>query len=174
MKLKVETMILPFSTHINGQPTYFVEKIHKGLILNDKIDGFYSNFCPDNYNFDILNNENIKPKLHTLRDDLKDRWQRDKLIHFFINNQKPNMFQFAPVLPVIRVQSVYMSYRYNDIIDISINGNQLHNNDDIMNFVHNDGFDTWEDFFNYFYPKIEATPDNWYTPKLIHWTGLKY
>lgn len=29
-------MILPFSTQINGKPTYFVEKIHKSFRLKEE------------------------------------------------------------------------------------------------------------------------------------------
>lgn len=168
-------MILGFSTQINDKPTYFVEKIHKGfrlkeLIMKAGIDPQIH--YPPNYNF--VAKDNLHHKLHTIREDKNDRWNAGMKIDFFINCRQKDMFRFAPVLPVMSVQSVYMSYAYNDIIEISINGRQLHDKNKILEFVHNDGFDTWKEFFDYFYPIIKRTKDNWFTGKIIHWTELKY
>ncbi|MWB92968.1 hypothetical protein GON26_01210 [Flavobacterium sp. GA093] len=164
-------MILGFSTHLNGKPTFFVEKIHVGIRIENKVGLSEAHVTP-NYNFFVKSK--CKPKIHSIREDPKDRWEKGKKIDFFINVRKKDMFRFAPVLPVVSTQSVYMSYAYNDIIEISINGQQLHDQNKILEFVKNDGFDTWEDFFNYFYPLIRKTKDNWYAAKIIHWTDLKY
>lgn len=118
--------------------------------------------------------DSVNPKLHTIREDKNDRWKTGTKIDFFINCRQKSMFRFAPVLPVVRTQKIYMSYAYNDIIEISIGSRQLHNQEEILEFVNNDGFDEWEDFFDYFYPIIKATEDNWFEGKLIHWTDFKY
>jgi len=67
-----------------------------------------------------------------------------------------------------------MTYAFNDVIQISINGRELFGYNERLEFAINDGFDSWEDFFNYFYPKIKASPQGIYKPKLIHWTDKKY
>ena len=84
------------------------------------------------------------------------------------------MFRFAPKLPVVSTQEVLMTYYHSDIIQISIDGRELFGYIERLEFAINDGFDNWEDFFNYFYPKIKAAPKEVYKPKLIHWTDLRY
>lgn len=168
-------MILPFSTQINGKPTYFVEKIWETILqkgieirLHDFID-FGRKALPKNYKVGTH-----KPKLHTIRDDKNDRWKAGNKIDFFINCRQPNMFRFAPVLPVVSTQKVLMSYYHSDIIQISIDDRELFSYTERLEFALNDGFDSWEDFFNYFYPKIKVAPKEIYTSKLIHWTDLRY
>jgi hypothetical protein len=179
-------MILPFSTQINGKETLFVEKILKCLLTEyektDRADLIGTINCVYDYER-FLNNEKInvwqnlgnsKPKLHTLRDDINDRWHKGIIIDFFINVRQKNMFRFAPKVPVISTQQVLMTYTFNDLIQISVDDKELFSYIDRLEFAQNDGFDTWEDFFNYFYPKIKAAPKELYKPKLIHWTDFKY
>lgn len=167
-------MILPFSTKINGKETFFVEKIQVALRLpffKDSV-GFHEGYVPPNFNFYVKSK--CKPKLHTLRDDINDRWHRGIMIDYFINVRQKNMFRFAPKVPVISTQQVYMTYAWGNIIEISIGSKQLVSHYEREQFAINDGFDNWDDFFNYFYPKIKAAPGELYKPKLIHWTDLKY
>lgn len=168
-------MILPFSTQLNGKPTYFVERIHKCFSLKEiyMIAGLDpSVHYPKDYNF--VAKDKLSPKLHTIREDKNDRWKAGKKIDFFINCRQKNMFRFAPVLPVVSVQEVFMTYAFNNVIQISIDGRELFSYTERLEFAINDGFDSWDDFFSYFYPKIKASPQEIYKPKLIHWTDLKY
>jgi hypothetical protein len=162
-------MILPFSTKLNGKPTCFVEKIHSGLIQNDLMRIFDMDLAHEDFDTGVL--VECHPKLHTIREDKNDRWKEGNEIHFFINCRQPNMFRFAPVLPVVSIQKVFMTYTFNDIIEISIDDNYVNN---VLEFAINDGFDTWEDFFNFFYPKIKENPNHVYKGKIIHWTNKKY
>ena len=164
-------MILPFSTQLNGKPTYFVEKIHSGLLQNDLLQGFDLGY---DHNFDLDKLCSCQPKLHTLRDDVNDRWHEENIIDFFINVRTKKMFRFAPKIPVVSTQEVLMTYYHSNLIQISIDGRELFSYTERLEFAKNDGFDNWEDFFNYFYPKIKAAPKGVYKPKLIHWTDLKY
>jgi len=168
-------MILPFSTQMNSKPTYFVEKIwetilQKGIQIKmiDFIE-FGRKVLPKNY---IVGTH--KPKLHTIREDKADRWQPGTKIDFFINCRQKNMFRFAPVLPVVSTQEVFMTYAWNDVIEISIDGRELFGYIERLEFAKNDGFDNWEDFFNYFYPRIKADPKEHFKGKIIHWTDLRY
>jgi hypothetical protein len=172
-------MILPFSTQLNGKPTYFVERIHAGIVWNQAIRKIPKGIEGENWikytknNFDLTAFATKSMKIHTIREDKNDRWKSGKMIDFFIYCRQPNMFRFAPRIPCVSTQKVFMSYAFSDIIEISIGSRQLFG-DELFKFIENDGFDTWKDFFDYFYPIIKATPDNWLEMKLIHWTDKRY
>lgn len=167
-------MILGFSTQLNGKPTYFVEKIHSGLLQNDLLQGFDLGFEHE-FNLDKLCSS--KPKLHTMREDATDRWHAGMMIDFFINCRQKNMFRFAPVLPVVSVQKVTIKYHTNTFL-VHIDGklfffgnrdftvNEFENYKGMLQLAQNDGFDTIEDFFAYF--------NEDFTGKIIHWTDLRY
>jgi hypothetical protein len=169
-------MILPFSTQLNGKPTYFVERIHKCFSLKEiyMIAGLDpSVHYPKDYNF--VAKDKLSPKLHTIREDKNDRWKAGTKIDFFINCRQPNMFRFAPVLPVVSVQKieiVYYSTRETIIKDLPskraviIDDKKRLSDKEIQALAQNDGFDSLDDFFAYF--------ENGFTGKLIHWTDLKY
>lgn len=165
-------MILPFSTIINKKPSYFVEKIWKALkdqeITQELADATFENY----FNWNVYGK--VQPKLHTIREDAKNRWKVGTKIHFYINCRQKNMFQFAPVLKVKAIQDVFMTYAHNDLIQISIDGKELFGYDERLQFAINDGFDNWEDFFNYFYPVIINNPKQQFTGKIIHWTDKIY
>ncbi len=174
-------MILPFTTHIAGKPTYFVEKIWKGIkgeISRDLYFEITKNKSPEELTKQYTINgevyDKIKPKIHTLRNDVYNIWCPGTLIQFFTKDSNLEPFQFAPVLPVVSTQEVFMTYSHSNLIQISIDGRELFSYTERWEFALNDGFDCWDDFFNYFYPKIQQSDDKCYKPKLIHWTNLKY
>lgn len=159
-------MILPFSTQLNGKPTKFVEKILIGI---DKHLGIYHTepfLLEYKKRFDINTSVNINSKIHTIREDKKDRWQVGKLIHFYINNRTKNAFQFAPVLPVVSVQKIEIIHTeyLNDLI-INIDGKKL-NESEMQQLAYNDGFDNLYKFIAYF--------NEDFTGKIIHWTEKRY
>ncbi|MBC7525853.1 MAG: hypothetical protein H7239_15630 [Flavobacterium sp.] len=186
-------MILPFSTQLNGKPTYFIEKIWEGLLRTVKDDvqyishlntheeqfGKHWDFLPDEA--DRMTN----PKIHTIREDKKERWKPGIKIDFFINCRQKNMFRFAPVLPVVSVQEIFMTRR-GTFIEISIAKIDSYIGEDdfqlnglqIEQLALNDGFDEYNDFRIYFSEVIEkngkATGNYWFKGKIIHWTDLKY
>lgn len=187
-------MILPFSTQINGKPTYFVESIWEGLMryifeedqeyisylnLYKRTFGEYWDWFPEDHQ--RLEN----PKIHTIRKDKKDRWKPGTKIDFFINCRQKNMFRFAPVLPVVSVQEIFMTRR-GSLLEISIAkvGSYIGGNDFQLNakqieeLALNDGFDNYEDFSKYFIDAIEkngkATGKYFFSGKIIHWTYFKY
>lgn len=164
-------MILGFKTQIAGKPTYFVEKIIMGLVVK----GFMT-ICKasEMLNIPMTEIKAFKPKIHTIRDDVNDRWKIGFDIDFFINVRSANMFRFAPRIPVTETQEVLMTYYHSDIIQISIDDRELVSYTERYEFAINDGFDNWEDFFNFFYPKIEASTQKIYKGKLIHWTDERY
>ncbi|MFV8351577.1 hypothetical protein [Flavobacterium sp. XS2P14] len=165
-------MILGFSTQLNGKPTYFVEKILIGI---DKHLGIYHTelfIKAFKEKFESTVPVNYNSKIHTMREDKKERWKPGTKIDFFINCRQVNMFRFAPVLPVVSVQKVHIMYKPESVFfartypaDVYIDERWLGVHE-IAELAHNDGFDTIEDFFAYF--------NQDFTGKLIHWTDLRY
>ncbi|MFV8364797.1 hypothetical protein [Flavobacterium sp. XS1P27] len=176
-------MILSFSTQLNGKPTYFIEKIWEGLLRTvfkddeeyiDHLKAYEEQFGK---HWDYLPEEQERmtnPKIHTIREDKKERWKPGTKIDFFINCRQKDMFRFAPVLPVVSVQKIEIKWiGFNNgfrpciwidkklIYDIAEINKKL-----MLELAQKDGFDTIEDFFAYF--------NEDFTGKLIHWTDLKY
>lgn len=181
-------MILPFSTKLKGKPTYFVERIHKGITENYMIGAVDPSIhYPNDYNF--FAKSKVPSKYHSVREDKNGRWKVGTKIDFFINARQKNMFRFAPVLPVVSIQNIEFIYKYNTenlsclgiaydrtctiMIDGKFYGDAYLLHDYIVSnsytipiFANNDGFDTPEDLFAYFNKNFKG--------KIIHWTNLKY
>lgn len=161
-------MTLSFKTKINGKPTFFVEKILNCISLKN------------------LSEENLSPyflktgsaahrstiKLHTIRTDKKNRWKKGVMIDFFINARQKNMFRFAPRIPLVSRQKIFMTYmpHTGNGFEVSIDGRQLHKSE-VEILAVNDGFDTIQDFEDYF---IAQMNDDEYSAKILHWTDLRY
>jgi len=166
----------------DNTPTWFVDKILFGL-LKDKIinaDWHLSMMLKYKNKFkrSLICNEKKKilPKITSIREDKTNRWKLGNNIHFIINNRTPNRFQFAPVVKLVSTQKieinyidkpfkevdVYIDWRfiYSTYTDIYLHSNLMHQ------IAINDGFDSIEQFFNWF--------NKDFTGKIIHWTDLKY
>lgn len=169
-------MLLAFSQKFkDNTPTYFIEKIWRGLFLNGlgnghlsyKYDCWHKNMFGAYWDGSILSNDYlpIGHKLHTIRAGA--RWEPGDIIHFCINARTPNYFQFAPVVEVVSVQSIEIKWIANletgKGVTVCIDG-EYHV--DIAQLAQNDGFPSVEAFFNWF------SED--FTGQIIHWTSLKY
>ena len=151
--------------HLAGQPTNFQVKIWKSFPepLQVKHIRCYSPFS-------IKNIFNEKAKLHTIREDKKNRWKPGTDIHFIINNRTPQRYQFAPILKCVSTQKFEIFWQDLDLYPLAIPqvyvdgvwliGQQL------QNLAINDGFNCLDDFFLYFNKN--------FTGKIIHWTNFKY
>lgn len=165
--LKIKIMILPFSTQLNGKPTYFVEKIHKSFRLHDvnmkaAIDPRVH--YPPDYNF--VAKDKFRAKIHTIREDKKDRWKPGTKIDFFINCRQPNMFRFAPVLNVVSVQNIEIKFsEFLNDVEIKIDG-KLNTTEQNQELAWNDGFENLWLFLIYFSEDFRG--------KIIHWTDKIY
>lgn len=180
-------MTLAFSTHINGQLTHFVEKIWAGLISQTSLTRFeYRHYnerhlCDFGSEMSDHDAPSIHTKLHTIRKDEKDRWKEGQNIHMVIHNRTPKRFQFAPVVKCVSVQEIEIQYHDKPlgerIATVHIDGQQygtaiwkdcklIHNSSRLDSLVANDGFESVNDFFEYF--------NKDFTGKIIHWTNLKY
>lgn len=151
-------MTLSFKTQINGVSNYFVEKILSGIEplslrheLPEVVDYNVFTKCP--------------AKIHTIREDKKDRWKAGNKIHFVINNRTKNRLQFAPVLPCVSTQKIIIEYSAFFPPLVAVDGRKL-NRWEIKELAINDGFDSVEDFFSWF--------NEDFTGKIIHWTDCLY
>lgn len=180
-------MILPFSTQLNGKPTCFIDKIWLGLLDNEMFSLFdWEYYYKEHKNkfgkgYDGLKRpiaKEYKGKIHTIRKDEKDRWEKGKIIDFFINARQKNMFRFAPKIPVVSTQEiriVYSEFRINGkpalLPAVWIDNKLVYDyagvlTGEMLKIANNDGFDSVVDFFAYF------SED--FTGKIIHWTDFKY
>lgn len=146
-------MILSFSEKFPwGEPTKFIGKIKIALHQKRGVQ---------------FNPHIAKPKIHTIRADPSHRWYKGMKIHFWQGsprNPGPDVYEFGrgvctgvqdiKILPARR--SVY------------IDRNGL-SNEGIKRLAVNDGFDSVEEFFEYF-----RDGDEVFSGRLIHWTDFKY
>ena len=164
-------MILGFSTKfpkgkgtLSGKKTFFINKIMKSIWLNFPKE---TNEFSDE-KISVFNSEKLTPKIHTIRVDKNSRWKVGNDIHFSINVRTKKMFRFAPIIKVKSIQKIEIVHRgivgerkaniYIDNVIIGI--------DEMEQLAINDGFDSVENFFEWF--------SNDFTGKIIHWTDLKY
>lgn len=189
-------MTLSFTQTINGKPNYFVHKIWRSIFNYRIVDADFISYCYQPWfkkfgeTCPMMDGADIKPKIHTIREDKSDRWKSGMAIHPVINNRTPKRFQFAPTIPCKAVQRIDIK----DVTGTRIMGSDLNYGyilkhairdvdfylayevyvddkrlmtDAIGELAINDGFDTIDSFFKYF-------ADGIVNGKLIHWTDLKY
>lgn len=186
-------MNLPFSTVLNGKKTHFIEKIWTGLIdheivKNTEVLRFIKQHTEKfGCDWDFVLGKPI-PKIHTIR-ELSfpveiNRFKKGDKIHFVINNRTKDRFQFAPVVPVVSNQIIRIEYsgrKYPNIqiFNVDKNGKIKSNPVRFLDYTNhfyyiteldiiskNDGFDSWEEFLNYF------DKNGFYN--IIHWTNFRY
>ena len=166
-------MIMGFSTILDGKPTLFVEKIWAGLLQMD--NELYSDYLhPDGKPSQMKTASEYReftPKIHTIRIDINNRWKKGNEIDFFINVRKSNMFRFAPRIPVVSIQRIFITV--DNGLEISISGRQL-SNSELKDLAINDGFENVADFETYFQQIILKTEDQCFSGKIIHWTDKSY
>ncbi|MDY8137583.1 hypothetical protein [Aquimarina sp. 2201CG5-10] len=177
-------MTLAFSTHwskkmrsLAGLKTCFVDKItncmwkYQSKEMNDF--ALKSDYREDIYTYTTpAEIEEISPKLHTIRQDSKNRWQPGKLIHPVINNRTKDRFQFAPTIKCISVQQIEIVYSDEELCEqhciepvIKIDGRVL-GIEECDQLAINDGFDDIQKFLWWFNEDFKG--------KIIHWTDFKY
>lgn len=121
----------------NGEPTRFPEKIKSG------------------------------EKVHTIREDQHRRWREGMDIHFATGLRTPqyNQFESGVCSGVQEIRMLYHNIRYMYRPVIHIDDRQL-DLQEAKIFARNDGFDSWEQFKQWF--------DEDFKGRIIHWTELRY
>jgi hypothetical protein len=164
-------MTLGFSTHIKGQPTFFVEKIWRGFYTY-----FFETIAQQHLEYSDKRKEALgelilvqaigRGKIHSIREDKHNRWKPGMKIHMVTGNRTSKRFQFAPILNVVTTQKVEIRNIFNDRNAVRIDGREL-SETEIEQLAINDGFDTVDDFWNWF-----SMED--FEGKIIHWTNHTY
>lgn len=159
-------MTLSFQTKIAGFPTHFMEKIIKGYFWTQPVSKeVAAAFHHSEFNSSVLSN--CKGKLHTIREDKKNRWKPGMNIHFVIHNRTKKRFQFAPTIKVVSIQKIEIfnpTEYLNDMI-IKVDSREL-SMEEKQQLAWNDGFECLAEFQMYF--------NKDFTGKIIHWTDLSY
>lgn len=188
-------MILGFKeTFPWGKPTYFREKILCGVgYAMAEEEGKYWRYKPSPYNLEIIKKiGNINPKIHTIRSDMHNKWKEGRSIqmvyrganysikdHFnkdlaeldkCIGVQTISIKWFnihTKHLPILNGEQISKldSWNHTRQIQITIDGCNI-NYDRLQILARNDGFDSSEDFIQWFNQDFEG--------KIIHWTNFKY
>ena len=142
-------MILGFKTKFNnGKDTNFVIKI---------LACIRSEYA-----------EKYKMKKHSIRKG--NRWKADMLIHMAIGVRTKHYIQFNRNKPELStsksVQSIEIRNLFNDRAGVNIDGREL-TASEIDLLAMNDGFDTTEEFWDFF-------KSDEFEGQIIHWTDLRY
>lgn len=181
-------MNLSFKTKFeDGSQTHFVEKIWAGLPSTCMDESFVLEherpYCDlaEIKGLELLNNQ--RPKFHSIRDT--HRWDVDMLIHFYIYSRQPDMFRFAPIIPVKSIQTITIEWKKSQTFglmfhrkrpferesgyypDVVIDYQHNLNEEEIELLARNDGFENAAAFLKWF---KDGIIDN----KIIHWNNIVY
>jgi len=162
-------MTLGFTTAINHKPTHFVEKIWTGFPLAFFKETWDLEYTTPYYEKFGYPPEPIKPspKIHSIRVDEKNRWKVGMNIHFVVGNRTKHRFQFAPIIPVTRIQKIEIEYlKEGEEPNIFIDGLLLYEQKELDRLALNDGFESYDEFLTFFKED--------FTGNLIQWTNFKY
>ncbi|MGB8706236.1 MAG: hypothetical protein WCD31_14515 [Gillisia sp.] len=133
--------------------------------------------------------QEVKPKLHTIRQDKKNRWKAGTDIHFVINNRSKDRYQFAPIIKCVSTQRIAIINTgkhphgdYHKCMEVLVeqdsentrfgschfdkDGDIIYCSEWVEDLAINDGFESVKDFFSWFRTDFHG--------KIIHWTDLKY
>lgn len=100
-------------------------------------------------------------KIHTLREDKKNRWSRYHIIHFATGVRTKDYHCFL-TRHCVSVQNITIEPIEKVVY---VDGKWL-SDKGIQALVKNDGFDSIQEFWQWFDKPFEG--------KIIHWTSLKY
>lgn len=106
-------------------------------------------------------------KVHTLRDDLHDRWISGRTMHMATGVRTKNYNCFKQT-ECISTQETVIKLKKGRL-SIIINAEEL-NNSVLDLFIKRDGFKNKAEFIYWFFP----TGDGIVFKKLLHWTDLRY
>lgn len=164
-------MNLGFKTHFKGKPTHFVEKVMCSLIETHPGANHLSGEASlVDFVLTAKRKGLFKPgwassttsKIHTIREDTKNKWKAGRDIHFAIGVRTRDYWQFAPVVKCKSIQHIKICRIFQTVV---IDDRAL-KWDEISELAKNDGFDSVGEFWNWF--------DRDFTGKIIHWTNHRY
>ncbi|MCP9765160.1 hypothetical protein [Lacihabitans soyangensis] len=181
-------MTLGFKTKTDdGKPTLFPEKVLLCLMSEVLIKIVDWNDIMKDSPYGQMAVGTYAPKLHSIREDI--RWKPGVMIDFYTGVRTNNAYRFAPRVSVVSVQKIEIIPEppkphsldhpriYLKKIDkktgkeallcFSVRiDNRYQWENEIKKLAKNDGFDTVDEFFEWF--------GAGYKGRIIHWTSLKY
>ena len=104
-------------------------------------------------------------KIHTIREDKNQRWAPGKKIHFATGVRTPNYHQFMKG-ECKGVEKIYINPEGRTIMFDYSGISIFYKGEDCIHVMGNDGFDSADDFWNWF--------DKPFSGVIIHWTDFKY
>ena len=107
-------------------------------------------------------------KVHSIREDKHNRWKSGILIHFAKGVRTKNYINFmlGQCFSTQKIKIMYNNIQpCGNTLSVSIDDWELSLNE-IERLAINDGFDSMDDFLNWF--------DKDFFGKVIHWTDLRY
>lgn len=181
-------MNLGYKQHFpfNGQWTNFEHKILAGFPIGVQMN-YAKALCANLPESDriayitlFMDNMEVDPKLHSIREDIHDRWKPGMKIHhsFGVRTKSYRCFFINECISTQRIDIQYHDWSdfvgqytyHNKVTDpfilIYIDDVLLHDGNKLELLVHNDGFDSTKDFFRWFNKPFKG--------KIIHWTDFKY
>ena len=115
-----------------------------------------------------------RTKIHTVREDIHNRWKPGMKMHMATGVRTKQYSQFFESY-CISVQELKIVFNPDYIFNqVFIDGEELEYRQ-ICNLILNDGFIRVVDFYNWFLKKAKLENRTYiYKGKIIHWTDLKY
>lgn len=109
-------------------------------------------------------------KIHTIREDLNDRWHAGRVAQFATGVRTKNYKQFDE-REIVSTQRIFIT-AYDEVI-VSINSKRL-GLKELETLAINDGFDTLEQFEDFFINQLSKRIRKQMSGKIINWTDFKY
>ena len=108
-------------------------------------------------------------KIHSIREDLKDRWKPKMTVHMAVGVRTKHYrcFMVRKLWHVARIEIRYNGCGLDEIIAPDIIIDRYHLKDwEKLVLAKNDGFDSLGDFLQWF--------NKDFTGKILHWTDFRY
>ncbi|AWG24815.1 hypothetical protein [Flavobacterium kingsejongi] len=173
-------MVLNFLSQINDKPTYFAEKLTKGLLQNKDIQLREQMIDRVRVLFDADVYACCAPKIHEII-DFNLYFEPHEYIVPTIAVIRKKMGELK-CYEMVHISRPFKINGYQNVIieadktnlQISVNGRKSYDKAASLKFAVNEGFDTWADFSDYWRPKAEKCRDNIYFGRMIHFTDFRY
>ena len=110
-------------------------------------------------------------KKHTIRTDKHNQWHMGAELDFYTS--KEGVFKSGSIVSIQPVSIFIIDNPAKKDLVVMIDGSAKLAS--LMpEFIKNEGFESFEDFENFFIPKVFAAKKQEYIGKLIHWTSKRY
>ncbi len=110
-------------------------------------------------------------KIHTIREDLKDRWHTGMHMHM-ATGMRTKYYNCFKECDCISTQRIFMSYDWMLHVSIGLKCELYHEEKERL--AMNDGFKDFKEFESWWYPVLAKRELQCYSGKIIHWTPFRY